>query len=101
MCESGEGRQKSVLPSTFLPEARQYGFSPIGKEIYTNEVLFSPQELANYLMTQSNIIAAVEQGTERAESTYTWLVEQLVSLFPVSRGTFLFGGVIEYLQKEY
>src|SRR5262249_7923954 len=50
-------------------EARQYGFCPMGKETYTNEVVFSPQELANYLMTQSTIIAAVEQGTERAEST--------------------------------
>ena len=35
-------------------EARNFGFCFIGKEAYTNAVMFSPQELANYLMTQSN-----------------------------------------------
>jgi SAM-dependent methyltransferase len=81
-------------------EARHYGFCSIGKETYTNEVLFSPQELANYLMTQSNVIAAVEQGTERAENTYAWLLEQLTPLFPLPKVTFLFGGVIEYFRHE-
>ncbi len=90
-------RNNQPLTST---EVRRYGLLPLGKETYTNEVVFSPQELANYLMTQSNIIAAVEQGTERAESTYQWLVEQVTPLFPLSKGTFLFGGVIEYLQQE-
>lgn len=78
---------------------QQYGLSYIGKETYTNEVMFSPQELANYLMTQSNVIAAVEQGTESAENVYGWLLNELRPLFPISKGTFIFGGSIEYIQK--
>jgi hypothetical protein len=40
---------------------------------YANEVSFSVEELVAYLMTQSNVIAAVESGAESLESVRTWL----------------------------
>jgi len=72
----------------------------LAKETYTNEVTFSLQELASYLMTQTNVIAVVEQGTERPENLYMWLLDELAPLFLTPRITFLFGGTIEYIQKE-
>jgi ubiquinone/menaquinone biosynthesis C-methylase UbiE len=89
-------RNNQPLASTTI---QTYGFHCTGNEKYTNEVMFSPQELANYLMTQSNVIAAVEQGTESAENVYEWLLHELIPLFPMQRGTFIFGGEITYLQK--
>jgi len=65
---------------------------------YTNEVSFSAEELTNYLMTQSNVIVAIENGAESLESVRTWLTSSLAPMFRRPRGTFLFGGVIEYLQ---
>jgi ubiquinone/menaquinone biosynthesis C-methylase UbiE len=69
-------------------------------DLHIHYVLAPAEQLANYLMTQSNVIAAVEQGTERAENTYAWLLEQLTPLFPLPKVTFLFGGVIEYFRHE-
>lgn len=76
-----------------------YGFDYTDKVVYTNEVMFAPQDLANYFMTQSNIIAAVEQGIEKAEHVYDWSLHELLPLFPVERGTFLFGGEIVLLHS--
>jgi len=81
-------------------EAEQYGFRFIGKESYSNEVLFTPEMLANYLMTQSNAIASIEQGKEQAEDVHAWLVAEVTPLFQGKHGTFTFGGTIGYRQKE-
>jgi hypothetical protein len=81
-------------------ELLEFGLRSIEKEMYTNEVTFSLQELASYLMTQTNVSAVVEQGTERPENLYTWLLDELAPLFLTPRCTFLFGGTIEYIQKE-
>lgn len=80
-------------------EAREHGFRFIKRQGYTNEVSFSVKELADYLMTQSNVMAAVEEDAEDREDVRGWLLDSLAPLFPVLRGTFRFGGTIEYLQK--
>ena len=51
-------------------------------------------------MTQSNVIASIELGKERAEDVYAWLVAGLTPLFWGTSGTCMFGGTIEYLQKD-
>lgn len=81
-------------------EAQQHDFHFIGRAHYTNNVIFTPETLANYLMTQSNVIASVEQGSERAEDVYAWLVAEITPLFQGKNGIFKFEGTIEYLQKE-
>ncbi len=80
--------------------ASAHGFTFVGKEDYTNEVTFTIEALANYLMTQSNVIASIEQGEESAEDVYAWLVRELSPLFPNQSCTFDFGGYIWYLQKQ-
>jgi len=79
-------------------ECRKHGLRFVEREIYTNEVSFSAEELASYLMTQSNVTAAVDDGAESPESVREWLVESVAPMFEWPRGTFRFGGTIEYLQ---
>lgn len=81
--------------------ARTCGFAFVGRERYTNEVTFSPQELVHCLMTHSNIIAAVELGSESISDAYAWLLDTAAPLFPSATGTFLFGGEIWFLQPTH
>ncbi|HIJ65080.1 MAG TPA: class I SAM-dependent methyltransferase [Candidatus Hydrogenedentes bacterium] len=81
-------------------EAAAAGFSFPHAEDYANDVVFSTEELAHYLTTQSNIIAAVEKGNETLERVCDCLYESLELLFPRRRCTFEFGGTIWYLQKR-
>lgn len=67
--------------------------------MYENDVDFSVDELAAYLTTQSNVIAAVEQGVEHINDVYAWLIAELTPLFRAAKATFHFGGYIWYLQK--
>jgi SAM-dependent methyltransferase/GNAT superfamily N-acetyltransferase len=81
-------------------DARNSSFVLLGREHYTNEISFSPEHLARYLMTQSNVIAAVEQGAESLPAVYSWLLESVGPLFPAPAATFLFGGEILFLQRS-
>lgn len=56
-------------------------------------------QLAAYLTTQSNVVAAVEEGNESLDSASNWLVESLKPMFPGPSATFLFGGSILYVKK--
>jgi SAM-dependent methyltransferase len=78
---------------------QEHGFRLVERESYANEVSFSVEELvASYLMTQSNVVAAVESGAESLESVHAWLVGSLTPMFGEPRGTFRFDGIIEYLR---
>ena len=79
-------------------ECRKHGLRLVERERYTNEVSFSAEELTSYLMTQSNVVVAIESGAESLESVRTWLTSSLAPMVRRPRGTFLFGGVIEYLR---
>ncbi len=79
-------------------EYRKHGLRLVERDSYTNEVSFSAEELASYLMTQSNVTATVEDEGESSESVRGWLVESVAPMFESPRGTFRFGGAIEYLQ---
>ena len=81
-------------------DTQEYSLCLLGREHYINDVTFTPKALADYLMTQSNVIASVEQGKERAEDAHMWLVAEVAPLFQSTSETFTFGGAIEYLQKE-
>ena len=49
-------------------------------------------------MTQSNVIAAVEQGSQTLDDVHAWLLDTVSPLFLAPQGTFLFGGEIWFLQ---
>ena len=85
---------------TLTPEiASEFGFSTIHTEDYQNNVKFTPEELSSYLTTQSNIISVVEQGNEKIEDVFAWLVSETKPYFVSERETFIFTGYVWYLQK--
>jgi ubiquinone/menaquinone biosynthesis C-methylase UbiE len=79
--------------------AQRHGFIFVHQEEYQNEVLFTVEELAAYLSTQSNVIAATEQGDEKVETVFDWLVTQTRPFFKREKVTFPFGGYIWYCKK--
>ena len=76
-----------------------FGFSSFHMEGFQNEVQFSAEELSAYLTTQSNVIAAVEQGKESVNEVYLWLVSQTKPFFHSTKAGFIFGSTICYFQK--
>lgn len=56
---------------------------------------FSADQLANYLLTQSNLQAVIERGDETEKELRFWLIDQLAPFFaddPVA--VFMFGGFV-------
>jgi ubiquinone/menaquinone biosynthesis C-methylase UbiE len=80
-------------------DARVAGFHLERQEAFENDVTLTPEQLAGYLTTQSNVIAAVEQGGERIEEVYRWLVEQVRPFFEGETAVFPFVGTIVYLGR--
>jgi hypothetical protein len=80
-------------------DAERAGLRLIGREVYENTVTFSADEPTDYLLTQSNVIAAVEQGTERLADVRAWIRASVAPFFAMPRGTFAFGGDLQYLQR--
>jgi hypothetical protein len=66
---------------------------------YENEVSFSPEALVAYLTTQTDVMAAVEQGRESIESASQWLLEQVRPFFSDASATFVFVTRAWYLRK--
>jgi ubiquinone/menaquinone biosynthesis C-methylase UbiE len=80
--------------------AKEFGFVSFHVEDYQNNVQFTAEELSAYLTTQSNVISAVEHGSETIEDVYRWLVSQTKPYFSSEKATFVFNGYIWYLQKD-
>lgn len=101
---------KGIYPEKYPTPPRDYrptteehlftnGLVSLHRETYKNEVTFSIDALANYLMTQSNIIAALQAG-ESPEMIYQWLIATLEPYFRQKEEQFQFGGWIEYLKRS-
>jgi SAM-dependent methyltransferase len=80
-------------------DAARFGFRLEAQESYTNDVKFTAEQLAGYLTTQSNVIAAVEQGAESSDEVFQWLLGELSPLFPSTTATFGFRGSISYYRR--
>jgi hypothetical protein len=81
-------------------EAARKGFRLVGQERYQNVVTFSPEKLIDYLVTQTNVIAAVEGGRENLADVRHWLMQSITPLFENREDAhFLFQGPIWFLQK--
>jgi SAM-dependent methyltransferase len=80
-------------------DAEGFGFHFAKREEFKNDIPFTIDQLVAYLMTQSNVIAALEGGKETLESVQAWLADSLRPLFSRPTRTFLFGGDIWYLQR--
>ncbi len=82
-------------------QAAAHGFGLRHQEPYENQQRFTLDELVDYATTQSGVNAAVEVGAERIEDVRAWMSAQYVPFFAGrTHSTFLFRGVIFYLQKQ-
>ena len=75
------------------------GFDFSQAEDYTNEISWSLDEYVDFLITQSNVIAAVDMGNESEAEVKTWMHTTLAPMMPEKKGTFLFRGYVWYLQR--
>jgi SAM-dependent methyltransferase len=76
------------------------GFRLLAHESLPNEVGFSVGGLADYLLTQSNVIAAVEGGREEAGEARRWIVETAGPLFGgEAERLFLFHAPVWYMER--
>lgn len=75
------------------------GFELLAEERYQNDVIFSAEELVAYLATQTNVAAALRQGTESLVSASRWLLDQVRPYFKGEKGTFVFVTRAWYLKK--
>ncbi len=86
--------------SPFDPEmAERFGFRIETEEKYENAVSMNRIQLALYLSTQSNMIAAIESGNETVEDALQWLTAELETLFRSEQETMRFGGWVLFLRK--
>lgn len=77
-----------------------YGFHLLKEEWYSNTIGFSLEELTDFLITQTNVIAVVEGGNEKIETVYLWLTERLKPVFGNTKEQrFIFNAPIWYLQR--
>jgi len=77
------------------------GFEFHGKGEFTNDIPMTQEQFVSYLTTQSNVIAKVEQGSERIEDVKKWLSDSTQEFFEkIKSGTLLFRGGIWYLRKS-
>lgn len=79
-------------------DARHHGFTLVHKERYTYDNVYTPEEFIRQQNTHSNVIAKVEEGTEKLEDIYVWSLETVRPFFTAPTATFPFGGEIWYLQ---
>jgi len=75
------------------------GFQFVRREHYTNDVRFALESFVSYLLTQTNVIAAVEEGNESLAAVEQWLHDELRPWFTHPVETFEFGGPLWLLRS--
>ena len=80
--------------------SKQVGFELVKDERYSNVVLFDRQQLVDYLLTQTNVIAAIDRGESTLDDARAYLTTEISSFFTASeQQAFDFGGPISYLRR--
>jgi ubiquinone/menaquinone biosynthesis C-methylase UbiE len=75
------------------------GFQLRKHEQLQHTIGFTLERLVDYLLTQSNVIAAVEAGTQEIEEARRWLTENIKPFFKArAEADFLFNIPVWYLQ---
>jgi SAM-dependent methyltransferase len=77
----------------------EFGLNLAGRESVPNDVPLTCEQLTAYFLSQSNVIAAVEHGTESIEDVEAWIDQGVGPFFNQPVGTFVFTSDIHYLVK--
>lgn len=70
------------------------------EEFNENTLSFSAEELVGYLVTISNVIARVENGSQPIEEVYEWLTASITPFFDEAKKDFTFINPIWYLRRN-
>lgn len=80
---------------------RKAGIQLLAQDKYANVVLFNREQLVDYLLTQTNIIAAVQRGEWTLDDVRAYLTTEVSPFFTSpAQQAFDFGGPITYLRKD-
>lgn len=77
---------------------RQFGFVLEDRESFETGISISHLQFVNYLLTQSNVIAAVEQGIEELDDVANWIHTETYNFFEDRQRTALFRIRLDYLR---
>ena len=80
-------------------DALACGFVPSGFDEFVHEVKFTPEQLVSYLLTQTNVISAVETGREDLQSVANWLLNSIQPLFAGTAKSFSFWCDLQFLKR--
>ena len=75
------------------------GFTLQRRQKFTHDEKMSAEHLTRYLLTQTNVIAAVERGTVPLESAAEWIYDGIQPFFSHEVRTMKFGGSISFLRR--
>jgi len=81
-------------------DASSYGFESSGYGQFIHEVEFTPDQLVSYLLTQTNVISAVEMGREDLQSVARWLLNSVQPLFGGTAENFQFMCQLRFLKRD-
>lgn len=73
------------------------GFRVDGEEVYEEAIEMTPEAYVDYMMTETNVAAAVRAGA-REEWIRAWCAESLGPVFGGRSRAVLFDGYIAYLR---
>jgi SAM-dependent methyltransferase len=86
-------------PMITAEEAERHGFAPPTHRDLAMTYPFTAAGYAAFLMTESNVIAAVEYGSEGAHGVRAWLEAELALLFGIEEHAVTFGGYIQAMRR--
>lgn len=87
-------------PSLTAEEVGQHGYRPEGRKQFIHDLTFTVEDWTRYLVTQSDVIAAVEAGNEDVNAVAEWITGCLRPLFRSEREAFLFECTIDFFRLE-
>jgi SAM-dependent methyltransferase len=81
-------------------DAAQCGFVQSGSDEFAHEVEFTQEQLVSYLVTQTNVISAVEAGKEDLQSVASWLLNSVRPMFSRVKESFSFSCQMRFLKRS-
>jgi len=85
-----------------LPEINtsEYGLVSSGFYEFVHEVEFSVEQFVSYLVTQTNVISAVETGKDNLQSVTNWLLDSARPMFSGKKEKFSFFCQIQFFKRS-
>jgi SAM-dependent methyltransferase len=93
-------RPASSDPRITAEEAARHGFEPPVERGFASVASFTARQYAAFLMTESNVIAAIEYGREGEDRVRARLESQLLPLFGGASRRVAFSGYVQALRRS-